>query len=112
MPESLLRFYLDEHVDPAIAEGLRRRGIDVLTTVEAGLLNASDEQQMALAEAQGRVLVTHDADFLRMGREGRNHSGIIYCHQQSRSIGEIVRSLVLMWENLGAGEMKNCIQFI
>ena len=111
MPESL-RFYLDEHVDPAIAEGLRRRGIDALTTAEAGLLNASDEKQMALAEAQGRVLVTHDADFLRIYRTGKIHPGIIYCHQQSRSIGEIVRSLVLMWENLEAGEMKNHIQFI
>ena len=32
-----MRFHLDEHVPHAIAEGLRRRGIDVTTTVEAGL---------------------------------------------------------------------------
>ena len=32
-----IRFHLDEHVDPAIATALRRAGIDVTTTVEAGL---------------------------------------------------------------------------
>ena len=37
-----MRFHLDEHVPHAIAEGLRRRGIDVTTTVEAGLRGTSD----------------------------------------------------------------------
>src|SRR5205809_5854404 len=32
-----MRFHLDEHLPHAIAEGLRRHGIDVTTTVEAGL---------------------------------------------------------------------------
>ncbi|MFH1920766.1 MAG: hypothetical protein ABIP48_12860 [Planctomycetota bacterium] len=32
-----IRYHLDEHVDPAVAEGLRQRGVDVTTTVEAGL---------------------------------------------------------------------------
>jgi hypothetical protein len=32
-----IRFHLDEHVDPAIATALRRAGIDVTTTNEAGL---------------------------------------------------------------------------
>jgi hypothetical protein len=32
-----IRFHLDEHVDPAIAAALHRAGIDVTTTVEAGL---------------------------------------------------------------------------
>ena len=33
----MLSFHLDEHMHPAIAAGLRRRGIDVTTTFEAGL---------------------------------------------------------------------------
>jgi hypothetical protein len=32
-----LRFHLDEHIDPDVARALRRYGIDVTTTVEAGL---------------------------------------------------------------------------
>jgi predicted nuclease of predicted toxin-antitoxin system len=53
----------------AVALGLRLRGIDVSTTVEERLTGATDEQQLAFATGQGRVLVTHDADFLRLHEE-------------------------------------------
>jgi hypothetical protein len=29
-------YHLDDHVDPAVAEGVRRRGVDVTTAVETG----------------------------------------------------------------------------
>lgn len=44
-----IRFHMDEQVDRAIAEALRRRGIDLTTTPEAGLLGAVDEEQLAFA---------------------------------------------------------------
>ena len=37
-----IRFHCDEQVERAIAEALRRRGIDVTTTPEARLLGATD----------------------------------------------------------------------
>jgi hypothetical protein len=36
MPEQI-RFHLDEYIDQAMVEGLRGRGIDVSTTVDAVL---------------------------------------------------------------------------
>jgi Domain of unknown function (DUF5615) len=39
-----IRFHLDENVSNAVAEGLRRRGIDVTTTSEQGLISVSDEE--------------------------------------------------------------------
>lgn len=61
-----IQLHLDEHVAAAVALGLRLRGIAVTTTAEEGLAAATDEQQLAFAAGQGRVLVTHDADFLRL----------------------------------------------
>jgi len=46
------RLYFDEDVDARLAEALRRRGYDVETTVEAGLLEASDEEQLLFAARQ------------------------------------------------------------
>jgi hypothetical protein len=43
-----IRFHCDEQVERAIAEALRRRGIDVTTTPEAGLLGAADEEHWSL----------------------------------------------------------------
>lgn len=37
-----IQFHLDEHMSKAIAIGLRRRGIDVTTTPEAGLLGEDE----------------------------------------------------------------------
>ncbi len=55
-----VKFYLDEHVNPAVATGLRRRDVDVLTTQEADMLGASDEEHLALATSQNRVVFTQD----------------------------------------------------
>ena len=42
-----IRFQLDEHIPHAVAEGRRRRGIDVLTANEAGLLGSPDVEHLA-----------------------------------------------------------------
>lgn len=86
-----MRFHLDEHVDPAIAHGLRRRGIDVTTTIEAGLLSAADDSHLEFARSEGRVIFTNDADFLRFASSNLDHPGIAYCPRHARSLGHIVR---------------------
>jgi predicted nuclease of predicted toxin-antitoxin system len=111
MPETI-QFHLDENVSQAIAEGLRRRGIDVTTTPEVGLMAATDEAQVEFAQQQGRVIFTQDADFLRLHRAGVSHSGITYCVQGSRSVGEIIRGLVLIWELLEPEEMMGKVEFL
>jgi predicted nuclease of predicted toxin-antitoxin system len=111
MPQSL-RFHLDEHVPASVAAALRRRGIDVTTAADAGLLGAEDDDHLACALAQGRVVYTNDEDYLVLHDRGTRHAGIAYCHQQSRSIGDVIRALVLLWEVLEAEDMVNHIEFI
>ena len=111
MPRTI-RFHLDEHCDPAIAAGLRHRGINVTTTADAGLLKASDEGHVAFALAQGRVIFTQDNDFLRLHTTGVRHSGIAYCRQQSRAVGDIIDGLTLIWELLTTEEMQNRVEFL
>jgi hypothetical protein len=57
------------------------------------------------------VLVTHDSDFLRLHQQ-QPHSGIAYCAQGTRTIGQIVTSLVLIHEILAPAEMAGRIEFI
>src|SRR4051812_3701808 len=107
-----IRFHLDENNHRAIAEGLRRRGINVTTTPEAGLLGATDEQQAAHSLAEGRVLFTQDRDFLRLHAAGVPHAGIAYCEKNTRSPGEIIQGLVLIWEVLEPEEMAFHVEFL
>jgi hypothetical protein len=70
-----IRFYMDQHYPAPISQGLRRHGINVLTTQEAGNCGLSDPDQLAFATAEGRVLVTFDPDFLALHRAGVAHGG-------------------------------------
>jgi len=107
MPPRTIRFHLDENCPQAIAEGLRRRGIDVTTTPEADLLSASDDEQTAYALSECRVIFTQDKDFLRINASGVPHAGIAYCHQGKRSIGGIIQGLTEIWEMLEPEQMLN-----
>ena len=48
-----MKFYVDEHIHLTMASLLHARGIDCVTTREAGNLGFSDEAQLALATSQG-----------------------------------------------------------
>jgi len=101
-----------EHVNPAIAAALRRRGVDVTTTTEAGLRGADDQNQIVYAWHEHRVIVMHDDDFLRWHSRGVPHAGIAYCRQETRSLGQIIEMLTLMHETLTSEEMMGQIQFL
>jgi Domain of unknown function (DUF5615) len=107
-----IKFHLDENVSNAVAEGLRRRGIDATTTPEQNLMGASDPEQLAFALGQQRVIFTQDDDFLKLHQANVPHSGIAYCHQGSRTIGEIVKTLALIWEWVDPEDMVGQIEFI
>ena len=107
-----IRFHLDEHMDPDIAAALRRHGVDATTAVEVGLRTASDETQFGFAETQRRVIVTDDADFLRLAAANAAHPGIVICRRQSLSIREIIRGLILIYEVLTPGEMAGRVEFL
>ncbi len=111
MPRTI-RFHLDENCHRAVAEGLRRRGIDVTTTPEAGLMSAGDEEQIAYGVAQGRVIFTQDRDFLRLHAAGIPHMGIAYCEKDTKSIGEMIQGLVLIWEVLEPDEIQNRVEYL
>ena len=109
-----VKFYTDEHVPKAVIDGMRRRRVDVLTVPEAGMMGASDEEHLALAHLGGRVLLTEDEDedFLRLHAAGTPHAGIVYTHQQSASIGEMVHGLMLVFEVFEASEMEGQLEYL
>ena len=110
-----IRLYFDEDVDVALAVALRRRGIDVLTTQDAGNLGRRDEEQLAFATQEGRVFFTHNCgDFARlhteMIRKGRFHAGVIISDQLP--IGLLLRRLSGLCFQLTQEEMSNRLEFL
>jgi len=59
-----MRFYVDEDVPPLAVTILRERGFNVRTVQEAKVDGHPDENHLAEAKKQGRILITCDNDFL------------------------------------------------
>jgi predicted nuclease of predicted toxin-antitoxin system len=108
---TLLLFHCDENVDAAIAHGLRRRGVDVTTAGEVGMLRASDEEHLRFAREHGRVLVTQDDDFLRLALQ-QPHAGLVYWHQTKYRIGEAIRRLLVLRQRYALEAMQNRVVFL
>ena len=106
-----VKFYTDEHVANAVVKGLRRRGVDVKSAVEAGMLGASDPDHLARATREERVVFTQDDDFIRLHAAGVQHAGIAFAPRKM-SVGQIVRALVLIYDVLDADDMKNQVEYI
>ena len=107
-----IRFHLDEHISANVADGLRRRNIDVTATADAGLVGATDMAQLQFAASSGRVMVTQDDDFLRLHAQGVTHAGIAYCQQQSMSVGEMLRRVVLIHDLLSPEDIAGKCEFL
>lgn len=75
---SEIRFYLDENMNPVIAEQLARHGIDVVTVRDLGELGDDDPNHLRRATELGRVLCTHDTDFFEIAVQNTEHEGIVY----------------------------------
>jgi uncharacterized protein with PIN domain len=107
-----IRYHLDEHMDTAIAAGLRQRGIEVTTTFEAGLLNVRDPDQISFAAAEGRVFVTRNRGIVREVPPGTTHSGIIIARSGRRYIGPTVLALARLHRTTTGEEMVDRIEYV
>lgn len=113
-----IRLYVDEDaMDKDFVQALRARGIDVLTALEAGMIERSDEEHLKLATEQGRVLYTFNVgDFYHIHREhlayGKSHAGIILARQQHYSVGEQARRVLKLMATRSAEEMRNQVEFL
>ena len=111
-----IRIYTNESASVAIAEGLKRRGVDAFSTRDAGNLGLTDEEPLVYAGKEKAAVFTHDTDFLQIAArwldEGRTHQGIIYCHQKRYSIGGCVRKLRMLTSVLSSEDMVDHIEFL
>lgn len=106
----MIRFYTETHISNAVVRELRRHGIDVQTSVEAGLRTAPDEEHLRHALSEERVLVTGDPDFLRLHRAGYEHAGIVFI-RDTRNRGLIVEALRLVHGAASAKELRGRVEY-
>ncbi|HEX5270189.1 MAG TPA: DUF5615 family PIN-like protein [Gemmataceae bacterium] len=93
-----------------MAVARRQRGIDVTTAADAHLLRRAGGEHLVYARTHRRVIITRDADFLRLSAADEPHAGVVYGAPGSRSLGDIVRLLVLVCELLEPAKMQGRVE--
>src|SRR5688572_27638434 len=108
---SQIRLYVDEDAsERSVLQSLRRRGVDVLTVVDAQMDKATDQQQLVFAAFQGRSIYSLNVkDFCRLHSEflaaGNEHAAIIVIPRQRYRIGEKIRRLANLIDTVTAEQM-------
>ena len=115
MSEIFIKLYLDEDVHVLIADLIRAKCFDVITARDVGLLEKTDEEQLAYAVSQDRTIVTHNqVDFEALAQHyfdsEKTHAGIILAFRNTPQ--EITRRLLIILNNVMAEEMRDRIRYI
>jgi hypothetical protein len=110
-----ISLYLDEDIQLALAEALRARGVDVLTTQEAGNIGLTDSGQLMFAAGGRRSLFSYNKRHFARIHHGwmsteRFHGGIILSDQLP--VGTVLRRLMRLYFSLTSHDMKNRLEYL
>ncbi len=101
----------------ALVFALRSRSVDVLSALEAGMINRFDEDHLEFASSEARVLYSFNvSDYHDLHatwtETGRAHSGIILGQQQRLTVGEELRCLMRLISGISAETMRGRLEFL
>ena len=89
--------YFNHNMPRQIADGLRRRGVDLLVASEDGMARAIDERLLVRATELGRMLVSEDQGFhaiiARWRQAGRDFAGFVSKPHNLRDYGQVIDDL-------------------
>ena len=115
----MLAYYLDEDsMNRNLVRAMRLRGLDVVSPSEVGMTQHRDEEHLAYATQQGRILYSFNVcDFCRLHDEwlrlNKPHAGILLAHQWQRdSIGAQLRGLLWLSSKRSAADMQGCLEYL
>ncbi|MEI8134777.1 MAG: DUF5615 family PIN-like protein [bacterium] len=118
---SKLRFFLDGNAGltkshrkarKEIAKVLAEFGINVTSLPSQRTFDSSEMTQWEYCKKEGRVMITHNSNYLRIAEKDLNHPGLIHCKIEMHFAGEIVLGISELYNELSPGEMRGKILYM
>ena len=78
----------------------------------SGTRGLGDEEHLAFALQERRVIITSDDDFLVLHSQNVEHAGIAYFKQQTRTLKQVLRGLFIIHRELTQDDMMNWIEYL
>jgi len=111
-----IALYMDHHMPRAIAQGLRARGVDILTAYEDSSDQLPDPDLLDRATHLERVLVTQDQDLLveaaKRQKAGTFFRGVICIRQTPINIGDCILDLEIITKVGKPEDLFNRVEYL
>lgn len=106
----MIKIYADENVERSVVFSLKERGFDITSVNMEGRKGLPDKEQLDFANENGRVILTHDPDFVKIC-EKEEHHGILFIPKR-RKPSEIAKRVVRILEVLDSEDLENEVVFV
>src|SRR5690349_15436532 len=104
-----MKFLLDESAELRLGAFLRQLGHDVTAVAADYQASIKDEQVLAIAQAEGRILITNDTDFGELVFKQRQpHSGVILFRFSDLPLSDKITAL----QQLLAQHPEQLVEFV
>ena len=113
----MLRLLSDENFNADILRGLYRRchDLDVVRVQDVGLITAADQEILARAAMEGRIVLTHDRDTMVSFAYDRVKSGQarpgVFLVSDLMPLGQAIEDILLAADCLSPVECKDLVRF-
>jgi len=111
-----VRFLADHNLDRAVIDGLRLRGVDVLTAFEDRAHQLADPELLDRATQLGRVLFSTDVDLIVEARRRQTaavpFAGVVFARQSEIGIGAQIEQLELIAKASESKDLANALLFL
>lgn len=111
MTRGTISLLADEHVRRAYVTAIRSSGYDVRTVDERFEYGATDREIIAGCRSDGRVVLTNDADFVRLAAD-LDHAGVIMYQQYDHAPRSIVRAMDRIDRHLSLPAFENHVEWL
>lgn len=107
---------MDHNVNRAVTEGLRLRGVEVLTAYEDERHEVGDPALLDRSTALGCILFSTDTDLIvearRRQRTGEAFGGVVFARQSRVGIGTQIADLELIAKGLEPEDLSGFLLFL
>jgi len=97
-----VKFLVDNQLPAALAEFLRKRGLDCQHVLDVDLAQASDADICRYATEQGRIIVTKDEDFFYLASQPKSEIKLLWVRLGNCRKKALLEAFERVWPKLEA----------
>lgn len=111
-----MQLYFDVHIDKAIHDQLKLRGVDVLRAQDDNASELTDAELLARSTNLGRLLFTHDIRFKALAldwqMQGKVFAGLLFGNKLGVTVGQYVKDLKLIAKASDPADWASVVQHL